>query len=200
MDEKFRNLLSTTIAGLSLLGSPLIASEYSTKGTYFTGSIGGSQVGDIDVENVNSDIEFDAGLGLDLGVGYDFGKTRIEGNWVRGQSDGTTWLGFAIETDTTIDSFMGSVYYDFREDKQWSPFIGASIGSSTVDIDGDSASGFSYGISYGLSYKTSETGEVFFKANATVVPELTFDTVNNGTIVITDGNYVNGTIGYRVRF
>ena len=198
--KKLSYFLSSTFASLSLLSAPLIANEYSTKGTYFTGSIGGSQVGDIDVENVNSDIEFDAGLGLDLGVGYDFGTTRIEGNWVRGQSDGTTWLGFDIETDTTIDSLMASVYYDFREDKLWSPFIGASIGSSTVDIDGDSASGLSYGFGYGLSYKTSETVEVFFKGETTIVPELTFNTVNNGTITITNGNYTNGTIGLRVRF
>ena len=198
--KRLSHFLSTTFAGLSLLSTPLIANEYSTKGAYLTGSIGGSQVGDIDVENVNSDIEFDSGLGLDLGLGYDFGTTRVEGNWVRGQSDGTSWLGFDIQTDTTIDSFMGSAYYDFREDKKWSPFIGASIGSTTVDIDGDSESGFSYGLSYGLSYKTSEQVEVFFKANTSIVPELTFDTVNNGTITITNGNYTNGTIGLRVRF
>ena len=45
-------LASATFAGLSLLSTPLIANEYSTKGSYFTGSIGGSKVGDIDVENV----------------------------------------------------------------------------------------------------------------------------------------------------
>ena len=160
--KKLSHFLTTSFAGLSLLSTPLIANEYSTKGSYFTGSIGGSKVGDIDVQNINSDIEFDSGLGLDLGVGYDFGKTRIEGNWVRGQSDGTTWLGFDIETDTTIDSLMASVYYDFREDKLWSPFIGASIGSSSVDVDGASETGFSYGFGYGLSYKTSEKLEVFF--------------------------------------
>ena len=198
--KKLSHFLTTTFAGLSLLSTPLIANEYSTKGSYFTGSIGGSKVGDIDVQNINSDIEFDSGLGLDLGVGYDFGTTRIEGNWVRGQSDGTSWLGYAIETDTTIDSLMASVYYDFREDKLWSPFIGALIGTSTVDIDGDSESGFTYGFSYGLSYKTSETVEVFFKGSTSIVPELTFDTINNGTITITNGNYTNGTIGLRVRF
>tara|TARA_Y100000991_G_C21844032_1_gene293619 strand:+ start:23 stop:676 length:654 start_codon:yes stop_codon:yes gene_type:complete len=198
--RRISHFLSTTFAGLSLLSGPLIANEYSTKGAYFTGSIGGSKVGDVDIQNVNSDIKFDPGVGLDLGLGYDFGTARVEGNWIRGQSDGTSWLGFNIETNTTIDSVMGSVYYDFREDKQWSPFIGASIGSTTVDIDGVSESGFSYGLSYGLSYKTSEKLEVFFKANTSIVPELTFDTLNNGSITITDGNFTNATIGLRVRF
>ena len=56
-----------------------------------------------------------------------FGKSRVEGTWVRGQSDKTSWLGYTVKADTTIDSIMGSIYYDFREDKQWSPFIGASL-------------------------------------------------------------------------
>ena len=187
-------------AGLSLLSAPISANEYSTKGSYLTGSIGGSAIGDIDVSGVNSDIEFETGLGLDLGYGYDFGKSRVEGTWVRGQSDKTSWLGYTVKADTTIDSIMGSIYYDFREDKKWSPFIGASLGSTNVDFDGASDYGFSYGVGYGLSYKTSDQVEVFFKGQTTVIPELTFATVNNSTVTITNGNYSNGTIGLRVRF
>ena len=95
---------------------------------------------------------------------------------------------------------MGSFYYDFREDKQWSPFIGASLGSTNVDFDGDTASGFSYGIAYGLSYKTSDKTELFFKGQTIVTPELTFATVNNSTVTLSNGNFTNGIIGLRVRF
>ena len=198
--KTFKQLLTATITGISLVCSSSLANEYSTKGSYLTGSIGGSAIGDIDVSGVNSDIEFETGLGLDLGYGYDFGKTRIEGTWVRGQSDKTSWLGYTVKSDTTIDSIMGSVYYDFREDKQWSPFIGASLGATNVDFDGASDSGFSYGIGYGVSYKTSDQVEIFFKGQTTVIPELTFATVNNSTVIISNGNYSNGTIGVRVRF
>ena len=198
--KTFKQLVAASVAGLSLLSVPTLANEYSTKGSYLTGSIGGSGIGDIDVSGVNSDIEFETGLGLDIGYGYDFGKTRVEGTWVRGQSDKTAWLGRTVKADTTIDSIMGSIYYDFREDKQWSPFIGASLGSTNVDFDGASDSGFSYGIGYGVSYKTSDTVDVFFKGQTTVIPELTFATVNNSSVKITNGNYSNGTIGLRVRF
>ena len=198
--KNLKKLLSATFTGLSLLSAPTFADEYSTKGSYFTGSIGGSAIGDIDVSGVNSDIEFETGLGLDIGYGYDFGKTRLEATWVRGQSDKTSWLGYTVKADTTIDTIMGSLYYDFREDKQWSPFIGASLGSTSVDFDGASDSGFSYGIGYGVSYKTSDTVEIFFKGQTTVIPELTFATVNNSTVKILNGNYSNGTIGLRVRF
>ena len=198
--KSIKKLFAASVAGLSLVCSPLLANEYSTKGSYFTGSIGGSAIGDIDVTGVNSDIEFETGLGLDLGYGYDFGKTRIEGTWARGQSDKTSWLGYTVQSDTTIDSIMGSIYYDFREDKKWSPFIGASLGTTNVDFDGASDSGFSYGIGYGVSYKTSDQVEVFFKGQTTLIPELTFNTVNNSTVIISNGNYSNGTIGLRVRF
>ena len=197
---KIKQIASGIFAGLSLLSAPILANEYSTQGSYLTGSIGGSAIGDIDVSGVNSDIEFETGFGFDLGYGYDFGKTRVEGTWVRGQSDKTSWLGYTVKADTTIDSIMGSIYYDFREDKQWSPFIGASLGSTSVDFDGASDSGFSYGIGYGVSYKTSDQVEVFFKGQTTVIPELTFATLNNSTMTITNGNYTNGTIGLRVRF
>ena len=193
--KSIKKLVTATFAGISLVCSPLLADEYSTKGSYVTGSIGGSKIGDIDVVGINSDIEFESGLGFDLGYGYDFGKTRIEGNWVRGQSDKTSWLGYSIKTDSTIDSFLGSIYYDFRESKKWSPFIGASFGGTTADIDGYSDSGSKYGIGYGLTYKTSDQVEVFFKAQTLVIPELTF-----GSTVIENGNYTNGTIGMRVRF
>ena len=193
--KSFKSLVTSTLAGCSLLFSPLLANEFSTKGSYFTASIGGSQIGDIDIAVINPDLEFDAGLGLDIGYGYDFGKTRIEANWVRGQSDGTSLLGFTVETDSTIDSLIGSIYRDFRESKTWSPFIGASIGTTNADIDGFSDSGFTYGIAYGLSYKTSDTAEVFFKAQTLVVPDLTI-----GNWEISNGNYTNGTIGMRIRF
>ena len=198
--KNFKKLISASLTGLSLLSAPIFANEYSTKGSYITGSVGASAIGDIDVTGVNSDIEFDTGLGLDIGYGYDFGKTRVEATWVRGQSDKTSWLGFTVKAKSIMNSIMGSIYYDFREDKQWSPFIGASLGSTNVDFDGDTASGFSYGIAYGLSYKTSDKTELFFKGQTIVTPELTFATVNNSTVTLSNGNFTNGTIGLRVRF
>ena len=202
--KKIKQLASATVAGLSLACCPLLADDYyddySTEGSYVQVSIGGSQIGDIDVTGVNSDIEFDSGLGLDLGYGYDFGNIRLEATWVRGQSEKVSWVGYTIQADSRIDSILGSIYRDFREDKRWSPFIGASIGSTLVDLDGAEDSGFTWGVGYGLTYKTSDQVEVFFKGQTLIVPELSFATVNNSTVNIENGNYTNGTIGVRFRF
>ena len=191
-----KKLLFNLSIGASLLGGTILAEENS--GWYATGSIGASQISDIKYINAagaetGEGITFDDGLGLDLGVGYDFGSTRIEGSWSRGQSPGGTDSGTVFVTDTTIDSLLLSAYYDFRSSKQWSPFVGISVGSTSVDHLNVDDSGFSYGLALGISYKTSDTTEVYFKSTGIVTPEL-------DTLLITNGTYGNGTIGVRFLF
>ena len=191
-----KNLLLNFSVGASLLGGSVLAEENS--GWYLTGSIGGSQISNIEYINAagvrnGQKVTFDNGLGLDLGFGYDFGSTRIEGTWSRAQSPGGTDRGTVFVTDTTIDSILLSAYFDFRSSKKWSPFVGVSVGSTRVDHLNVDDSGASYGIGLGLSYKTSDTTEVYFKSTGIVTPEL--DTLN-----ITNGTYGNGTIGVRFLF
>ena len=170
--------------------------DKNRKGAYYlAGSIGLSKISDISVQNISSNIEFDAGLGLDIGIGYDFGRNRFEASWVRSQSDGVSWLGYSIESDSKINSFLVSYYYDFRNNKKWSPFIGTSIGSTNLDIDGVEDAGLTYGLGYGLSFKTSEVTDFFIKGQTIVVSELDF-----GTISIENPNYTNATFGIRYRF
>jgi len=191
-----KKLIFNLSIGASLFGGSALAEENS--GWYATGSIGGSQIADLDIIDQNGndtgqDLTFDSGLGLELGIGYDFGSTRIEGTWSRGQSPGGTDKGTVFVTDTTIDSILLSGYYDFRSSKQWSPFIGITLGSTRVDHLNVEDSGFSYGLGLGISYKTSDTTEVYVKSTAIVTPEL-------DTLKITNGSYGNGTIGIRFLF
>ena len=169
--------------------------DKNRKGAYLAGSIGLSKISDISVQNISSNIEFDAGLGIDIGIGYDFGRNRFQASWVRSQSDGVSWLGYSIESDSKINSFLVSYYYDFRNDKKWTPFIGTSIGVMNLDIDGFEDAGLAYGLGYGLSYKTSEVTDFFIKGQTIVVSELNF-----GTISIENANHTNATFGIRYRF
>lgn len=191
-----KKVLFNITVGASLLAGQVLAEENS--GWYATGSIGASQILDIDYINADgtltgNKVTFDSGLGLDIGVGYDFGSTRLEGTWSRGQSPGGTDRGTVFVTDTTIDSILLSAFYDFRSSKQWSPFVGISVGSTRVDHLNVDDTGTSYGIGFGISYKTSDTTEVFYKSTAIVTPEL-------DTLSITNGVYGNGTIGVRFIF
>ena len=85
-------------------------------------------------------------IALDLGIGYDFGKTRIEGSWMRGQSSGGVNAGIAFTDNATLDSLTLSGYYDFRETKKWSPFVGISFASTRVEISNVDDTGISYGL------------------------------------------------------
>ena len=188
-----KKILVNLSIGASLLGGSVFAEENS--GWYATGSIGASQISDLEYLNSTNKITFDSGLGLDLGFGYDFGSTRLEGTWSRGQSPGGVDSGTAFTTDSTIDSFLVSGFYDFRSSKQWSPFVGVSMGSTRIEHDDVDDTGFSYGLALGISYKTSDTTEVFVKSTGIVTPEL--ETANWS---ITNGTYGNGTIGVRFIF
>ncbi len=162
-------------------------------GWYATGSIGASHISDTKFINSTEKITFEYGWGFDLGFGYDFGSTRIEGTWGRSLSPGGTAQGASFESDTTIDSTLLSAFYDFRSSKQWSPFLGISIGSTSAENFNVSDSGFSYGLGLGISYKTSDTSEVYFKSTGIVTPE--FDNLG-----IRDSTYGNGTLGVRFLF
>ena len=157
---KTNKLFYSLTIGTALLGGSVLAEE--NYGWYASGSIGSSQISDIKYINAagaetGEEVTFDSGLGLDLGLGYDFGSTRIEGTWSRGHSPGGTDRGTVFDTDTTIDSLLLSGYIDFRSSKQWSPFIGISLGTTSVDHLNVEDSGFSYGLGLGISYKTSDT-------------------------------------------
>ena len=177
---------------IGIIPSYLLANEGKP---YFTASIGGSQVGDIDVRGINSDIEFDSGTSFDIGIGYDYGKTRIEGTYQRHQTDGATWLGFDIESDAASDSLMGTIYYDFRDEKLWSPFIVASLGYSSVEVDGESESSITYGIAYGIAYETSPTTDIFFKAHTVIFNQLDYPAIE-----VSNANATSATIGMRFTF
>ncbi len=193
MDLRKKLLVNLSI-GASVLTGSVVAQDNS--GFYATGSFGANKINDIDYLNFGTNkMTFDTGLGYDLGLGYDFGSTRIEATWIKGESNGGADRGVSFTTNSSIESIHASALYDFRSSKQWSPFIGLSLGSTKVEHKGFSDTGFSYGLALGVSYKTSDTTEVFFKSTGIITPELT-----SGGWAIKEGSYANGTIGVRFLF
>ena len=188
-------LKSFLASGIFISSIAIPSSSFASEGIYFTGSIGSSRIGDIDVEGVTPDIKFDSGLNYEIGFGYDFGKTRIEGSWERSNSNDVTTSAFSISDDATADSFLASVIYDFENDSRWAPFVGASIGTTSFDVDNMTDSSFSYGVQAGISYQTSENTAVFAKVNRIVVSELDI-----GGLEITNANTTGIRIGTRFSF
>jgi len=189
----FQKTFAIAAIGAAAVGSPSLA-EDEDKGFYATGSIGYSQIQDIDVEDSSSDLTFDSGIGFDLGVGYDFGKLRVEATWDRATSGEIEWLTTS-DADTTVDSYLASLYFDIETESKWTPFLGASIGSATAEIDDADDSSFTYGIQAGVSYEASEKVDIFAKVSYLIIDELEI-----GSWEIDNGSVFGARVGARFKF
>ena len=178
----FQKTFAIATIGAAAIGSPSLAGD-EDKGFYATGSVGYSQIQDIDVENSSSDLTFDGGIGFDLGVGYDFGKARVEATWDRATSGELEWQ-ITDDVDTTVDSYLASLYYDIENKSKWTPFIGASIGSATAEVDDADDSSFTYGVQAGVSYEASEKVDIFAKVSYLIIDKLEVDSweIDNASI------------------
>ena len=177
--------LSAASVGLQLAALPAVAGD---KGIYALGSLGVAQT---DAEAVS----FDEELNTELGLGYDFGNDiRVEVTWERDNQDSATVVGYTIDTDTTTDTVLFSVYKDFSNSTKLTPFIGGGIGSTSVNEDNFNwDSGFTYALSLGASYELSENLDAYGKVQ-TLYTEPQIENVE------IEANIVSAKIGLRYSF
>jgi len=120
-------------------------------------------------------VTFGAEEGLALGgaVGYFWGNFRIDGEiaYQKNDLDKINIPGIistAIEGDITSTSFLLNGYYDFKNKSRFTPFIGAGIGGSRVEVSTITVPGygvidscvddtvFAYQFSAGVTYTVNE--------------------------------------------
>ncbi len=124
------------------------------------------------------------GSTFEFGFGYDFGKIRTELSYARENGRFDEYLTYSNNSITKIneesgklhkDFYLVNAYYDFRENKRFSPFIGMGIGF--VNSFQDSApfipeylrQAFVIQLKGGFSFKLSGTKIIFiegFRRNA----------------------------------
>lgn len=109
----------------------------------------------------------DSGWTISGAVGRRFGNGfRAEGELVYLDNDGRHGSG---DTKTTAGFVNG--YYDFLQNPDWQPFIGAGIGIGQVRIDGNGPTAhgddtnFAYQLKVGLAHPFSDklTGEIAYR-------------------------------------
>ena len=196
-----KSLLALSIASLSAI-TPLSA-EQKNKGAYFVGSIGSGQMNDIEFSAAlgGGTAEFDAGFSGEIGVGYDFGSLRTEFSY----NSTNTPLNGVTDVDVDVKSFLLSAAYDWRSDKKWQPYIGAGVGSSTVDIDlGTTVGGTTLTagddnittvkLKAGVTYEASEDIDVYGE-----IWSQGFDDITIGLIQFTDVSVSGASLGLRIK-
>ena len=198
----FRNsLLALSIASLSAV-TPLTAEE-KNKGVYFVGSIGTGRMNDIEFSaNLGGGTaEFDSGFSGEIGVGYDFGSIRTEFSY----NSTNTPLDGVTNIDVDVKSFLLSAAYDWRSDKKWQPYIGAGVGSSTIDLNlGTTVGGTTLTagddnittvkLKAGVTYEASEYIDVYGE-----LWSQGFDDFTIGLIQFTDVSVSGASLGLRVK-
>ena len=196
-----KSLLALSIASLSAI-TPLTAEE-KNKGVYFVGSIGAGQMNDIVFSAAlgGGTAEFDSGFSGEIGVGYDFGSLRTEFSY----NSTNTPLNGVTDVDVDVKSFLLSASYDWRSDKKWQPYIGAGVGSSTIDLNlGATVGGTTLTagddnittvkLKAGVNYEASENIDVYGE-----IWGQGFDDFTIGLIQFTDVSVSGASLGLRVK-
>ena len=151
--------------------------ENYSKNFYLNFSFGYSSLKNYDVYNTSTnkaiwdDRYTELGRSIEIGIGYDFGKIRTEVSYAQENGRFDEYLTYFDNSITKIENDRGKLhkdfyiintYYDFRDSKKFSPFIGLGIGF--VNSVQDSApfipeyvrQAFVLQLKAGLSYKFSD--------------------------------------------
>jgi opacity protein-like surface antigen len=214
--KKSSLFLIAAAIGTASVAFPAFAEEKDGKGWYGTAGIGflspnnpsGGECTTILTNNVcaNYDYTFDTGLSGEIGVGYDFGKFRIETTYTRTNTSlsevsadvsvnnfKTASVSSRVnDGNTNLNSFMVNGYIDIDTKSKFVPYMGGGIGYSDINfssytvkilgVDAKSGSGssgaFGYQAKAGLSYLASKKVDIFGEAVFTGTTGFALDTVN----------------------
>lgn len=135
--------LGLTFAGTANAQSSddkMMMADYSDKGFYIFGNIGGHDAEDSEVDGgqITTNAETDRGIAGLVGFGYDFGdhlRIEAEGGY-RGAGDIDTVSGAAASGEFDAYSAIANVFYDFDIGGGIEPYIGGGLGMAQVSIDG----------------------------------------------------------------
>ena len=199
-----KTLLAFVALPMTIIGSnPNEVKSEESKGFYFSGNYGTSSFTSADWKATvgglshKGDLNFDNGTGWEAGLGYDFGRLRTELSYAKSINDiesisakvdegilSGTVVDSSASGDLKINSILINGYLDFPigEQKKWTPYLGAGIGGSKLDIDNINVDGeelesantwlFGYQAKLGLSYALNNKLSIFGEGNYSAFSDL----------------------------
>jgi opacity protein-like surface antigen len=148
-----RNRLLATVA-LACISSSALADASSGERwpRWYLGIAGGvSFLDDSDLSGANTgEVKYDTGWSGAVALGYrphfdggalDSLRFELEGGYRSHNLDKGTVNAAPVNfsEDLRMLTFMGNVYYDFRNASRWTPYVGAGAGYAHVSLDNDAA-------------------------------------------------------------
>ena len=199
-------LAAFSIASLTAI-APSYTEEAKTKGVYFVGSVGLGQMADINIHSSDGggQMKFDSGFAGELGIGYDFGPIRTQFIFNSINSDLTSIQGTAVDIGVDSSSYLFEGAIDFRDGKDWQPYIGLGVGKSKINVTlaqtvgnvaltvGDDSITSAIG-RLGVAYKASDNLDVYAEGWALAYEDFTI-----GTVEFYGCGMTGASLGVRVR-
>ncbi len=200
-----KTTLLATLATVAALTAPtsLMANDDSF---YLKLNIGIGMNMDSDAGNFSgttdsAKVTYDAGFTGSLAAGYDFANPlRMELELIRQKSDLEIFsynniYGNINEGDLKKHSLMVNAFYDIDTGSAWTPFVGAGLGWSRIDIDAPGFNGsdsdddvFAYqfigGVAYAINEQWSVDAQYRFKGTSdATIDGADFDVNSNDVMV-----------------
>lgn len=165
-----------TGAALAVLAVPM-SSMAADDAFYIKGSLGIGMAMDTDIDNMpnaagTAKMTYDTGFVGSLAAGYNFANPmRMEVEFLNQKNDldrlsYNNLYGNFTEGDLKAHSFMVNGFYDVNTGSPWTPFIGAGIGWSKLDLNtpgfdnSDNDDVFTYQFIGGVAYAFNEQWSV----------------------------------------
>lgn len=147
------------------------ASFVSAEGLYVSGKIGATATTDSDLTfsngvSITGEGEYDTGLLVGGALGYALGNGgRVEGevSYLTSDIDSMSVMGIGFDVDGEINiwSFLLNGYFDIETDTPFTPFLGAGIGVANVTFEGDGDDAddtvFAYQAGAGVGFAVTDT-------------------------------------------
>ena len=165
-----------TVATLTVLAAPM-SSMAADDSFYIKGNLGIGMAMDTDIDNMpnatgTAKMTYDTGFAGSLAAGYAFANPlRMEIELIMQKSDlditsSDNFYGTFNEGDLKTHSFMVNGFYDVDTGSPWTPFVGAGIGWSKLNINdpgfstSDSDDVFTYQFIGGVAYAFNDQWSV----------------------------------------
>ena len=168
-----RKILCNLALCFTGLSSPVLA-EYDYEGLYTAGYVGVNQVSDLDFGGELGTLGFDPGIEMQVGLGYDFGRFRIEGLFNRSGSDFEDTKKSSTYVDIISTTWVANVLVDFENDSKFITSFGLGIGSTKHEVKGAEDTVLNTDLIAAIGYKITPNSYLDLKYTYRIYDDITF--------------------------
>ena len=178
------SFISKSIVPVGLMASSLFAPSFA-EDIYAKAGVGVTQLSDVTatIGSTEYDLEWDSGMNYGAVLGYDFGNDfRAELGFNQANGELEKIAGVAATADVEVSTLSVSIFKDFSNDSNFTPYVGVGVGTTNIDIDtitlnstayaGADDDATSLSLTLGSSFEIGDTASAFVEGTYTNIEDL----------------------------